>query len=96
MWPVGTTMEFSQFPICTHEGGETGRLRPRPFAALLPTQQKHGHAGEKSDQHPNNDFHRETFREITGSEWRLPMKWPNRSPSQNQPTLYARHGLPCQ
>lgn len=65
MRPVGTTMEFAQFPICTHEGCETSRLRPHPFAALLPTQLKHAHAGEKSDQHPNNDFHRETFSEMT-------------------------------
>lgn len=76
MRPVGTTMEFSQFPICTHEGCEASRLRPRPFAALFPTKQKRRHAGNKPDQRPNNDFHRDTFREMTGSEYRLPMKKP--------------------
>lgn len=60
MWPVGATMEFAQFPICTHEGREASRLRPRPFAALFPTKQKRRHAGNKPDQRPNNDFHRDT------------------------------------
>ena len=41
MWPVGATMEFAQFPICTHEGREASRLRPGPFAALFPTKQKY-------------------------------------------------------
>lgn len=74
MWPVGATVEFAQFPICTHEGREASRLRPRPFAALLPTQQKRAHAGNKPDQRPNNDFHRDTFREMTDSERGLRMK----------------------
>lgn len=60
MWPVGATMEFAQFPICTHEGREAGRLRPRQVAALFPTKQQHARAGNKPDQRPNNDFHRET------------------------------------
>lgn len=60
MWPAGKTVEFAQFPICTHEGREAGRLRPRPFAALFPTKQERRHARNKSDQRPNNDFHRDT------------------------------------
>jgi len=67
MRPVGEAVEFAQFPICTHEGREAGRLRPHPFAALFPTKQKRRHAGNKSAQRPNNDFHRETFREMTGT-----------------------------
>lgn len=74
MRPVGEAVEFAQVPICTHEGCEASRLRPHPFAALFAMQQKHAHAGEKSDQHPNNDFHRDTFRKLTGSERGLPMK----------------------
>ena len=76
MRPVGATMEFAQFPICTHEGREAGRLRPRPFAALLPTKEKRAPTGNKPDQRPNDNFHRETFREITGSERGLRMKYP--------------------
>ncbi len=60
MWPVGATMEFAQFPICTHEGREAGRLRPRPSAALFPTKQTRAHADDKSDQRPNYNFHRDT------------------------------------
>jgi hypothetical protein len=60
MWPVGATMEFTQFPICTHERREASRLRPRPFAALFPTKQKYAHASNKPDHRPNNDFHRDT------------------------------------
>lgn len=74
MRPVGEAVEFAQFPICTHERREASRLRPRPFAALFPMKQERHHAGNKSDQRPNNNFHRETFRETTGSKRGLPMK----------------------
>ena len=76
MWPVWATMKFAQFSICTHEGREASRLRPRPFTALFPTKQKRRHAGNKPNQRPNDNFHRETFREMTGSESGLPMKKP--------------------
>ena len=74
MRPVGEAVEFAQFPICTHEGREASRLRPRPFAALFPTKQKYAHASNKPDQRPNNNFHHDTFRKLTGSERGLPMK----------------------
>lgn len=64
MWPAGKTVEFAQFPICTHEGREASRLRPHPFTALFPTKQKRRHAGNKPDQRPNDNFHRDTFRMV--------------------------------
>jgi hypothetical protein len=60
---LGATEEIIHLLIFTHEGRKTGWVRPRPLAKLLPPIQKRTHADDKPSQNPNEDFHRDTFRD---------------------------------